>query len=34
MEPGITDGSLVAVQKDAEIKNGDMVVVVYDDLLM
>ncbi len=31
MEPEITDGSLVAVQKNAEIKNGDMVVVVYDD---
>ena len=31
MEPDITDGSLVAVQKNAEIKNGDMVVVVYDD---
>ena len=31
MEPDITDGSLIAVQKSAEIKNGDMVVVVYDN---
>jgi phage repressor protein C with HTH and peptisase S24 domain len=31
MEPEIPDGSLVAVQKNVEIKNGDMVVVTYDD---
>lgn len=30
MEPEITDGSAVAVQKDVEIKNGDMVMVIYD----